>query len=153
MTHCGLCRGMIGSAADWLGQVHACQCSRSVGTVWYHVVLFLLRIFIWDYLIIVDASILSLLPWLTVACAGVWLGQQHNGGVYHMPANAAVVFGTVWYHVVLFLLRIFEWMIWALVSMDCRWLCGGSSRPRPVFLELRNALVRSATWLRMSPWP
>jgi len=44
-------------------------------------------------LIIIDPSILSLLSWLTVACAGVWLGQQQIDWVKYMPVNAAVVLG------------------------------------------------------------
>jgi len=52
-------------------------------------------------LIIVDISILSLLPWLTVACAGVWLGQQHIDVVWYMPGNAVEMPGRydiTWYY-------------------------------------------------------
>jgi len=47
MTHCGLCRGSPGPVAQWWSLAHAWQCWQDAGTVWYHVLLFLLRIFKW----------------------------------------------------------------------------------------------------------
>ena len=103
-------------------------------------------------LIIVDASILSLLSWLTVACAGVIPSQQHIDVVWYMPGNAVEMLGRYDITYYYFYYEYSKWMVWSLLihrfchcCHDSLWLVQG-------YDWVSSRLIGSSTCLSMQPW-